>query len=372
MKKDLCITLRKLCLMALLCILPGNAIAYKVFEGQFIINGPEWGDNAILVVNKSFPVENIYNDGKALIIDKDATVNVLGYFANAGVIYVFGTLDISGSLDSFNGSIYVMEGGQIIGNIGRPEYIYYNCKISDVVSSHIIKGKVPTETEDGWKDFYVKDAIICEDDYFPIEDFTSYYTDETEKAPIPFLGSWQEGEGKITYLSFIKSKTIEDINNTKKELFYIERFSYDIDDNITRIMYAETIDEVNWIMNSVTDILTEWKFRSDAIKEINNAAEDVIAYYPDCLNEVDGYIQLIISAGTYDEIKTHDEIKNAKESALAIIKAMKKVYDSVIASALGSLGTKQNGPALIVTDKDDNEIILYSPKSVEYIKVNEE
>ena len=239
------------------------------------------------------------------------------------------------------------------------------------MSSHIIKGKVPTETEDGWKDFYVKDAIICEDDYFPFEDFTSYYTDETENTPIPLLGSWQEGEGKITYLSFIKSKTIEDINNTKKELFYIERFSHDIDNNITRIMYAETIDEVNWIMKSVTYILTEWKFRSDAIKEINNAAEDVIAYYPDCLNEVDGYIQLIISAETYDEIKTHDEIKNAKESALAIIKTIKKVYDSVIASAFGSLGTKQNGPAVKVTDKDDKEIILYAPKKVEYIKVKD-
>lgn len=154
-------------------------------------------------------MENIYNDGKALIIDKDATVNVSNFFANAGVIYVFGTLDISGSRDSFNGSIYVMEGGQIIGNIGRPEYIYYNCKISDVVSSHIIKGKVPTETEDGWKDFYVKDAIICEDDYFPFEDFTSYYTDETEKTPIPLLGSWQEGEGKITYLSFLRVKPLK-------------------------------------------------------------------------------------------------------------------------------------------------------------------
>ena len=39
--------------------------------------------------------------------------------------------------------------------------------------------------------------------------------------------------------------------------------------------------------------------------------------------------------------------------------------------ALGALGTKPNGPAVKVTDKDDNEIILYSPKKVEYIKVKE-
>ena len=41
------------------------------------------------------------------------------------------------------------------------------------------------------------------------------------------------------------------------------------------------------------------------------------------------------------------------------------------ADAFGSLGTKQNGPAVKVTDKDDNEIILYAPKKVEYIKVKE-
>ncbi len=40
-------------------------------------------------------------------------------------------------------------------------------------------------------------------------------------------------------------------------------------------------------------------------------------------------------------------------------------------SALGTMGTKQDGPALIVTDKDGRSFILYSPKSVEYIKVNE-
>lgn len=45
--------------------------------------------------------------------------------------------------------------------------------------------------------------------------------------------------------------------------------------------------------------------------------------------------------------------------------------DFNVGSAVGTIGTKQDGPALIVTDKDGKEIILYSPKKVEYIKVKD-
>ena len=64
-------------------------------------------------------------------------------------------------------------------------------------------------------------------------------------------------------------------------------------------------------------------------------------------------------------------ISNVKNTAVAVLDEAVPTYKLLKANILGSLGTKQNGPALIVTDKDDNEIILYSPKSVEYIKVNE-
>ena len=41
-------------------------------------------------------------------------------------------------------------------------------------------------------------------------------------------------------------------------------------------------------------------------------------------------------------------------------------------SALGSMGTKQNGPAVEVIDQDDNIVILYNPKKVNFIKVETE
>ena len=42
------------------------------------------------------------------------------------------------------------------------------------------------------------------------------------------------------------------------------------------------------------------------------------------------------------------------------------------AEALGSLGEKQDGPAIEVIDQDDNSIILYNPKKVNFIKVSTE
>ena len=72
-----------------------------------------------------------------------------------------------------------------------------------------------------------------------------------------------------------------------------------------------------------------------------------------------------------DNATTKAAIDSFKEVAIAKITTALTAFQEVKASALGTLGTPQNGPALIVTDKDDKEIILYSPKSVEYIKVNE-
>lgn len=65
-------------------------------------------------------------------------------------------------------------------------------------------------------------------------------------------------------------------------------------------------------------------------------------------------------------------ITNKEQEAVNKLQSEIGKYTAIKDEALGTLGTKQNGPALIVTDKDGNEVILYSPKSVEYIKVNEE
>ncbi len=85
---------------------------------------------------------------------------------------------------------------------------------------------------------------------------------------------------------------------------------------------------------------------------------------------ITGLVQPFIDAINASTDETY--IDNVKNTAVAVLSGAIQTYKLFKANILGSLGEKQNGPALIVTDKDGNEIILYAPKSVEYIKVNEE
>ena len=78
------------------------------------------------------------------------------------------------------------------------------------------------------------------------------------------------------------------------------------------------------------------------------------------------------TAKTSIEAATSEKaINSIKEKALTDLQNALAIYEVGKTAGFGTLSEKQNGPALIVTDKDDKEIILYSPKSVEYIKVNE-
>ena len=96
--------------------------------------------------------------------------------------------------------------------------------------------------------------------------------------------------------------------------------------------------------------------KAAAIAAINEAISETA---PDDIKVIATNAVAAINAAT--EVEEVNAIKTFALSAIVSAKAM-----------LGTLSEKQNGPALIVTDKDDNEIILYSPKSVEYIKVKEE
>ena len=69
---------------------------------------------------------------------------------------------------------------------------------------------------------------------------------------------------------------------------------------------------------------------------------------------------------------TTSGINSIKEKALADLQNALAIYNDGKADAFGTLSEKQNGPAVILTDKDGKEFIFYSPKSVEYIKVKEE
>ena len=68
---------------------------------------------------------------------------------------------------------------------------------------------------------------------------------------------------------------------------------------------------------------------------------------------------------------SENAINTIKEKAFADLQNALAIYEVGKTAGFGTLGTKQNGPAIIVTDQDDKQIILYSPKKVQYVKVND-
>ena len=383
---------RALCLVALLCMTSGNAMAYKFFSGGEI--SPEngcWGDNKILIVDGGPYVMEVfetidYGYPLAIVITEGTTVTVTMDFRNekSGTIYVFGTLNVKESDSQLNeGNIYVMEGGSLNGEITyNSGNIKYECSMSGILTSHEIKGKAPAKNEDGWKDFYVKDAIFCENDYYPIPNTTTYYTDATMETSIPDLEYWKQHDGKLEYsLDYLKTEAINAINEARKGLLYVESYYKQVEkciDLIKRfyldpeqgIEYA--ITEIDRIKSMAFVYIKDWiseialiEARDGAIKEINDAMHDVVVYYPDCEKEVEEYISLI-----QQYISLYD-INGVKDQALAKIEKIREITNSAYKYYMGTFIKKQAGPAVKVT-KGDDTIILYGPDKVEFIKAETE
>ena len=195
---------------------------YVVKNGEIlIVDGGPYVMEVFETIDYGYPL--------AIVITESTTVTVTMDFRNekSGTIYVFGTLNVKESDSQLNeGNIYVMEGGSLNGEITyNSGNIKYECSMSGILTSHEIKGKAPAKNEDGWKDFYVKDAIFCENDYYPIPNTTTYYTDATMETSIPDLEYWKQHDGKLEYsLDYLKTEAINAINEARKGLLYVESY----------------------------------------------------------------------------------------------------------------------------------------------------
>ena len=104
-------------------------------------------------------------------------------------------------------------------------------------------------------------------------------------------------------------------------------------------------------------------FRDAALAAINAAVGDVT-------NENIMYF-ITPSKKNIEAATTTNAINSIKEKALTDLQNALAIYDAGKTDGFGTLGEKQNGPAVKVTGKGNKEIILYAPKKVEYIKVKE-
>ena len=135
---------------------------------------------------------------------------------------------------------------------------------------------------------------------------------------------------------------------------------------ITNIKNATSEEDINSIKTQALKDIAFAISKIDAIAAITSASQGIKNA------ELNAWIDAAIKDIKNGSPEASPSIEEIKEQILYFINLFQNGKAEGKTAAFGTLSEKQNGPALIVTDKDDKEIILYSPKSVEYIKVKEE
>ncbi|MBQ0114325.1 MAG: DUF1542 domain-containing protein [Bacteroidales bacterium] len=159
-------------------------------------------------------------------------------------------------------------------------------------------------------------------------------------------------------LNVLKNKAIAEINAaidgvTDEDIHAIATTA------ITDINNATSEEQINSIK---TFALT----KINAIAEILSASQGIKD--TDLNNWIDAAIN-DIKRGSQDATPSIEEIK---EQILYMINLFQNGKAEGKADVLGTMGTKQSGPAIEVIDQDGNVLKLYNPKQVKYIKVKVE
>ena len=173
----------------------------------------------------------------------------------------------------------------------------------------------------------------------------------------------------VANMAYYKTKALEDIDAAMQEATLAEDEKAAVEAQVKIIndvaddaaVTDANIATVQNVRAEALAIINKDKCRAEketaisAITALLHGASD--AYTAEMLHH---QINAINAATTADEVsRAQDEATETLNSALAIVHSL-----------LGTMVEKQAGPAVKVTDKDDNEIILYAPKKVEYIKIN--
>ncbi len=116
----------------------------------------------------------------------------------------------------------------------------------------------------------------------------------------------------------------------------------------------------NW--GGFTDIRNVANYKPDALTDIYNAmqGEKSSAY-------LNGLVQNNLNA-----INNSDDyavINKNRVEAIGKLRPVISIYKEIKTAELGSLGTEHSGPAIKVIGQGDEEVILYNPKEVNFIKV---
>lgn len=178
--KNLFNSIRTLCLVAVMCMVSANALAYDIYDdaGNIMVN-PEFRCK-ILVVDEDATVNNCdVRGGGVLIIKEGKTVTVTTNFeCQNSTIYVYGTLNIGQTHNHniFQSTVYIMQGGSLVGSNYDRGGNTISTNVAPAVAGTIEKvdAQVPTPANSfvGWPDYYQQRIYSTDrEDSYPLGDF---------------------------------------------------------------------------------------------------------------------------------------------------------------------------------------------------------
>ena len=354
-------TFRALCLVALLCMTSGNAMAYDLIQTDEGIDSLVANGEHITVLGGNVRIkELILEEGYAVIVLPGANV-ALNFLDSRGTIYIFGTLNVNGAIDFNNsGTIFLVGDNSNLyaseSELNPPRRITESEALNRTIK---YEGKPATETEHGLKDYWEK-GIEFNGDYCPI----FYYEDEACTSKINNIERWKEN-GRIIYsLPLYKKEAIEAIDNEIEGMTILtEADMQTINAYKVIINNATEINAIDKAKNDALEFIRPIKVKDTALAAIRAAmqGETSSAYLTGL---VQTHINFIYSSNQ------EWEIENARDAAIEILNGVIDTYKAIKADVLGTMGTKQNGPAVVVT-KGEKSVTLYGPNNVKFIKTEE-
>ena len=205
--KNLFTSIRTLCLVAVMCMVSANALAYDVHHGHNIDVNPEFLPCKILVVDEDVTVDNCnVIDGGVLIIKEGKTVTVTtNFLCDNSTIYVYGTLNIEQAVVNHNileSTVYIMQGGSLVGSYDSwRSTISTNVAPATVGSIGKVDAQVPTPANSfvGWPDYYQQRIYSTNgEDFYPLCDFE----DAACTQPITGLDAWKTKYSNIYHAAY--------------------------------------------------------------------------------------------------------------------------------------------------------------------------
>lgn len=205
--KKLFSSFRTLCLVAVMCMVSANALAYDIYDdaGNIMVN-PEFRCK-ILVVDEDATVDNCdVRGGGVLIIKEGKTVTVTTNFeCQNSTIYVYGTLNIGQTHNHniFRSTVYIMQGGSLVGSYNDFGGNTISTNVAPAAAGSIEKvdAQVPTPANSfaGWPDYYQQRIYSTDgEDFYPQGDFE----DAACTQPITDLNAWKTKYSNIYHAAY--------------------------------------------------------------------------------------------------------------------------------------------------------------------------